>query len=61
MSKNVPSGYEKCMKIMEEQHKLSKLNKISSFSNTAPRENKSEVIIDSDTEVNTEPSVLCRT
>lgn len=61
MSKNVPSGYEKCMEKMEEQHKLSKLHKISCFLNTAPRENNKEVIIDSNTEINIEPNVLRRT
>lgn len=56
MSKKIPSGYEKRKKKTEEQEKLLKLPKISSFfSSTTPRENKSEIIIN--TEVNSEQSV----
>ncbi|KAE9530014.1 hypothetical protein AGLY_011476 [Aphis glycines] len=59
MSKKMPSGYEKRKKKTEDQEKLLKLPKISSFfSNTTPRENKSEIIIKSvNTEVNSEQSV----
>lgn len=59
MSKKIPSGYEKRKKKTEEQEKLLKLPKISSFfSSTTPRENKSEIIIKSvNTEVNSEQSV----
>ncbi|KAE9534354.1 hypothetical protein AGLY_008444 [Aphis glycines] len=55
----MPSGYEKRKKKTEDQEKLLKLPKISSFfSNTTPRENKSEIIIKSvNTEVNSEQSV----
>ncbi|KAL4153767.1 hypothetical protein QTP88_001600 [Uroleucon formosanum] len=59
MSKKIPSGYEKRKKKTEEQEKLLKFPKISSFfSSTIPCENKSEIIIKSvNTEVNSEQSV----
>ncbi|KAL5246194.1 hypothetical protein ACI65C_013602 [Semiaphis heraclei] len=59
MSKKIPSGYEKRKKKTEEQEKLLKLPKISSFfSSTIPRENKSEIIIKIvNNEVNSEQSV----